>query len=54
MKLLPEVRSAGSSAGFVSRDWHFIPKGTSVKVATGDFQCSFLSACGNGTTAGEI
>jgi len=49
--LLPRVYSAGSNAGFLSEDWHSISKGTIVKVAVGDCQCSFLSSCNDETTA---
>ena len=51
--LLPKLCMAGTDIGFMSRDWHFVSKGTLVKVAIGDCQCSFLSTCKDEVTAGK-
>ena len=51
--LLPKVHPAGSTIGYVSNDWHFVCKGTNVKAAVGDCQCSFLATCDDEVNAGE-
>ena len=42
--LLPEVKRTGECAGVLKNSWVSIPKGTSVNVSTGDFQCAVLAA----------
>ncbi|XP_049823756.1 sedoheptulokinase-like isoform X3 [Aethina tumida] len=44
MHLLPEVAPAGTTAGYLTENWHSIPAGTAIGVAMGDIQCSVLSS----------
>ncbi|NWU97823.1 SHPK Sedoheptulokinase, partial [Upupa epops] len=49
--LLPEVGDPGSIAGSTICAWHGIPKGATVGIALGDFQCSVYSCLTERTDA---
>ncbi|XP_070591526.1 sedoheptulokinase [Erythrolamprus reginae] len=49
--LLPEVVDSGDLAGETCQAWHWIPAGTKVGVALGDFQCSVYSCMSENSDA---